>query len=128
VEYLYSYIKYKFKIKLYSDKSGFDKKIYDQNLYRPGLALAAVLSIWFTLFQSAGIWQYRDEVSGSSFRNMKSAFPLSVFSASLFHVLLLPIKIQPFPLLLELADKHKIPLLGSEFNTYKINFYLVGIS
>ena len=46
VEYLYSNIKDKFKIKLYSDKSGFDKKIHDQNLYRPGLALAGFVDLF----------------------------------------------------------------------------------
>ena len=40
VGFFFKNVKNKFNFKLYSDESGFGKTIYDQNLHRPGLALA----------------------------------------------------------------------------------------
>ncbi|MGD1006742.1 MAG: HPr(Ser) kinase/phosphatase [Ignavibacteriaceae bacterium] len=123
VEYLYSNIKDKFKIKLYSDKSGFDKKIYDQNLYRPGLALAGFVDLFtYSRVQVFGNTEmrYLDHLS----ENEKRISLERIFSFNIPCIIITD-KNQPFPLLLELADKHKIPLLGSEFNTTKL-IYLVG--
>jgi HPr kinase/phosphorylase len=36
----------KFKLKLFTDEAGFDKKIYEQNLHRPGLALAGFVDLF----------------------------------------------------------------------------------
>ncbi len=46
VDFLYTYSKDKFKLKLLSDKSGFQRKIHDQNLHRPGLALAGFIDLF----------------------------------------------------------------------------------
>jgi len=46
VDYLLTNSKDIFKLKLFSDDSGFDRKIIDQNLHRPGLALAGFACGW----------------------------------------------------------------------------------
>ncbi|HKB85148.1 MAG TPA: hypothetical protein VKD08_03180, partial [Ignavibacteriaceae bacterium] len=46
VEFLYKNCKELFKLKLFSDKSGFSRKVYDQNLHRPGLALAGFVDLF----------------------------------------------------------------------------------
>jgi HPr kinase/phosphorylase len=123
VEYLYSSIRDKFKIVLFSDKSGFDKKIYDQNLYRPGLALAGFVDLFtYSRVQVFGNTEmrYLDHLS----ENEKLISLKRIFSFDIPCIIITDNN-QPFPLLLELADKHKIPLLGSEFNTTKL-IYLVG--
>lgn len=123
VEFLYSSIRDKFKIKLYSDKSGFDKKIHDQNLYRPGLALAGFVDLFtYSRVQVFGNTEmrYLDHLSEDDKRNSLER----IFSFDIPCIIITD-KNKPFPLLLELANKHHIPLFGSEFNTTKL-IYLVG--
>jgi HPr kinase/phosphorylase len=123
VEFLYSSIKDKFKIKLYSDKSGFEKKIYDQNLYRPGLALAGFVDLFtYSRVQVFGNTEmmYLDHLSDSEKRiSLERIFSFDI------PCIIITDNNQPFQLLIELANKHNIPLLGSEFNTTKL-IYLVG--
>jgi HPr kinase/phosphorylase len=123
VEFLYSSIKDKFKIKLFSDKSGFEKKIYDQNLYRPGLALAGFVDLFtYSRVQVFGNTEmrYLDQLSDEEKRDSLER----IFSFNIPCIIITD-KNKPFQLLLELANKHNIPLFGSEFNTTKLIF-LVG--
>ena len=46
VNYLVENSKDLFKLKLFSDNSGLDRKIVDQNLHRPGLALAGFVDLF----------------------------------------------------------------------------------
>jgi HPr kinase/phosphorylase len=123
VEYLYSSIKDKFKLSLFSDKSGFDKKIHDQNLYRPGLALAGYVDLFtYSRVQVFGNTEmsYLDHMSEDEKRNsLERIFGFDI------PCIIVTDKNKPFPLLIELADKHHIPLFGSDFNTTKL-VYLVG--
>ncbi|MDR3625502.1 MAG: HPr(Ser) kinase/phosphatase [Ignavibacteriaceae bacterium] len=123
VDYLYSNVKEKFRLKLYSDKSGFDKKIYDQNLYRPGLALAGFVDLFtYSRVQVFGNTEmsYLDHMPEEEKRNSIER----IFSFDIPCIIITD-KNEPFPLLVELANKHNIPLFGSEFNTTKL-IYLVG--
>jgi len=123
VEYLYSSIKDKFKLNLFSDKSGFEKKIHDQNLYRPGLALAGYVDLFtYSRVQVFGNTEmsYLDHMSDDEKRNSLER----IFSFDIPCIIVTD-KNKPFPLLIELADKHHIPLFGSDFNTTKL-VYLVG--
>ena len=46
VEFFYNNSKDLFQLELYSDISGFNKRIFEQNLHRPGLALAGFVDLF----------------------------------------------------------------------------------
>ncbi len=123
VEFLYNNIRDKFKLKLYSDRSGFDKKIHDQNLYRPGLALAGFVDLFtYTRVQVFGNTEmrYLDQLSDED--KQKTLDRLFHFNIP---CIILTDNNKPSPLLIELANKYHIPLFASEFATTKL-IYLVG--
>ncbi|MCL5029141.1 MAG: HPr(Ser) kinase/phosphatase [Bacteroidetes bacterium] len=123
VEFLYNNIKDKFKLKLYSNKSGFDKKIHDQNLYRPGLALAGFVDLFtYSRVQVFGNTEmrYLDQLTDEE--KQKTLERLFNFNIP---CIILTDNNKPFPLLIDLSNKYRIPLFTSEFATTKL-IYLVG--
>ncbi len=123
VEFLYNNIKDKFRIKLCSNKSGFDKKIHDQNLHRPGLALAGFLDLFtYSRVQVFGNTEMRYLAQLTDEEKLKTLERLFHFNIP---CIILTDNNKPFPLLVDLANKHHIPLFASEFATTKI-VYLVG--
>ncbi|HEX3073156.1 MAG TPA: HPr kinase/phosphorylase, partial [Ignavibacteriales bacterium] len=46
VDFFYHRVKDKFKLELYTDNSGFERQITEQNLHRPGLALAGFVDLF----------------------------------------------------------------------------------
>jgi HPr kinase/phosphorylase len=123
VEFFYNNAKERFKIQLYSDESGFDKKIYDQNLHRPGLALAGFVDLFtFSRVQVFGntemryLAQLSDKEKGATLERLfKFNIPCIILTDSNI----------PFPLMTELANKYHIPVFGSSFDTTKL-IYFVG--
>ncbi len=123
VEFLYDSIKDKFKIKLHSDKSGFEKKIHDQNLYRPGLALAGFVDLFtYSRVQVFGNTEMRYLAQLNDAAQRETLDRLFSFNIP---CIILTDNNAPFPLLIELANSHHIPLFSSEFATTKL-IYLVG--
>ena len=123
VEVLYLNSKEKFKLKLYSDKSGFEKKIYDQNLYRPGLALAGFVDLFsYSRVQVFGNTEMRYLAQLSEEDKMKKLE--RVFQFNIPCIILTDNNV-PFPMLTELANKYHIPVFGSTFDTTKL-IYLIS--
>ncbi len=123
IEFLYNNIRDKFKFKLISDRSGFDKKIHDQNLHRPGLALAGFLDLFsYSRVQVFGNTEMRYLDSLSEENKLNTLERLFNFDIP---CIILTDGNKPFPVLIELANKHHIPLFTSEFATTKLA-YLVG--
>ncbi|MHB8580946.1 MAG: HPr(Ser) kinase/phosphatase [Ignavibacteriaceae bacterium] len=123
VEFLFNNTRDKFKLKLYSDKSGFSKRITDQNLFRPGLALAGFVDLFsFSRVQVFGNTEmrYLDQLSESARREtIQRVFGFDI------PCIVLTDKNQPFPLLLEIANEHHIPVFGSSYDTTKL-VYLIS--
>ncbi|MGE5411983.1 MAG: hypothetical protein ACM3MI_13565, partial [Clostridiales bacterium] len=46
VDFFIKNVKDRFKLTLFTDESGFNRKIFDQNLHRPGLALAGFVELF----------------------------------------------------------------------------------
>jgi len=123
VNFLLNNSKDAFRLKLYSDESGFERKITDQNLHRPGLALAGFFDLFsFTRIQVLGNTEMRylnqlsDELKREKLEKILSFdIPCIIMTDNN----------EPFPILVELANKHHIPLFGSPFSTTKL-IYLVG--
>ncbi len=123
VEVLYLNSKEKFKLKLYSDKSGFEKKIYDQNLYRPGLALAGFVDLFsYSRVQVFGNTEMR-YLAQLSEEDKKKKLE-RVFQFNIPCIILTDNNV-PFPMLTELANKYHIPVFGSIFDTTKL-IYLIS--
>jgi HPr kinase/phosphorylase len=123
VNYLVENSKDLFKLKLFSDNSGFDRKIIDQNLHRPGLALAGFVDLFsYSRVQIFGNTEMRylsqldeEKKSESVERIFKFNIPCIILTDGN----------QPFPKLIDLANKYHIPVFGTPFSTTKL-VYLVG--
>jgi len=123
VDFLYSNSKEKFKLKLFSDKSGFPRKIYDQTLHRPGLALAGFVDLFsYSRVQVFGNTEMRylaqlseQEKSNALDRIFRFDIPCIILTDNN----------KPFPVLIELANKHHIPVFGSSLDTTRL-VYFVG--
>ncbi len=123
VEFLYNSIKDKFKLKLFSNKSGFEKKIHDQNLYRPGLALAGFVDLFtYSRVQVFGNTEMRYLDHLTDDEKQKTLERLFNFNIP---CIILTDNNKPFQLLIDLSNKYQIPLFSSEFATTKL-IYLVG--
>ena len=123
IEFFYHNVKENFRLKIYSDRSGFDKKIHDQNLYRPGLALAGFLDLFsYSRVQVFGNTEMRFLASLTDTEKKKTLEKLFQFDIP---CIILTDSNKPFPILTEIANKRHIPLFGSEFDTTKL-VYLVG--
>lgn len=123
VGYFYENIKERFKVKLYSDESGFGKKINDQNLHRPGLALAGFVDLFsFSRVQVFGNTELRYLMQLSDDDKKKSLERIFQFDIP---CIILTDNNKPIQILLELANKYHITVLGSHYPTTKL-VYLIS--
>lgn len=112
----------KFRLKLFTDDAGFDKKITEQNLHRPGLALAGFVDLFsFSRVQVFGNTEmrYLNQLSDDLKREkLEKIFQFDI------PCIILTGKNLPFPVLIELAKKYKIPLFGSPLSTTKLIYFV----
>jgi HPr kinase/phosphorylase len=123
VEYFYNNSKDLFQLKLYSDTSGFNKKIYEQNLHRPGLALAGFVDLFsFSRVQVFGNTETQYLSKLDKEERIKAIERIFQFNIP---CIILTDNNEPFPEFLELSNKYEIPLFGTPFSTTKL-VYLVS--
>jgi len=123
VDFLVKNSKDLFKLTLFSDNSGFGRKIIDQNLHRPGLALAGFVDLFsYSRVQIFGNTEMRylsqlteDKKKESIERILKFNVPCIILTDGN----------QPFPILIQLANNYQTPVFGTPFTTTKL-VYLVG--
>lgn len=123
IDFFYNNAKEKFKLKLLSDESGFLKKIYEQNLHRPGLALAGFVDLFsYSRIQVFGNTEmkYLSQLTDDK----KTETLEKIFQFEIPCIILTDNNV-PFPELLNLANKYHIPLFCSPFSTTKL-VYLVS--
>ncbi len=122
VNFLFQNAKEQFKLKLYSDKSGFEKKIYEQNLHRPGLALTGFVDLFsYSRVQVFGNTEMRYLAQLSVDKQKDSLNKILKFDIP---CIILTDNNKPFPLLVELANKFKIPVFGSPYDTTKTTYLI----
>ncbi len=122
VEYFYSNSKDLFQLELYSNNSGFNKKIKEQNLHRPGLALAGFVDLFsFSRVQVVGNTEIQYLSKLNKEERIKSIEGIFQFNIP---CIILTDNNKPFPELVELSNKYQIPLFGTPFSTTKL-VYLV---
>ncbi len=122
VGFLYQHAKKICKLSLLTENNDFDKKIVDQNLHRPGLALAGFVDLFsYTRVQVFGntemryLEQLSDEKKKESLdRIFKFNIPCIILTDNNF----------PFPLLLERSNQNKVPLFTTSYSTTKLVYLL----
>jgi len=123
VGFFFKNVKNKFNFKLYSDESGFGKTIYDQNLHRPGLALAGFVETFsYARVQVFGNTEMRYLAQLSDDKKRETIERIFQFTLP---CIILTNNNEPFPMLVELCQKHQIALFGTPFGTTKL-VYLVS--
>ncbi|MGE5431429.1 MAG: HPr(Ser) kinase/phosphatase [Syntrophomonadaceae bacterium] len=123
VDFFYKNVKDRFKLTLFTDETGFNRNIYDQNLHRPGLALAGFVELFsFTRIQIFGNTEmkYLNQLS----KQERTDTLRKIFQFEIPCIILTDGN-QPFPEMIELADEYHIGMFGSKFTTTKL-VYLVG--
>lgn len=112
-----------FRLKLHSTNPDYERKIFEQNLHRPGLALAGFVDLFsFARVQVFGNTEmrYLQQISEDKKREtLEKIFEFQI------PCIILTDNNTPFPLLTELADKNRVPLFSSPFSTTKL-IYLVS--
>lgn len=122
VDFFYHRVKDKFKLELYTNNSGFERQITEQNLHRPGLALAGFVDLFsYSRIQIFGNteMQYLEKVD----KNERITSLTRIFQFNIPCIIVTDGN-QPFPEMIDLANKYNICLFGSKFSTTKLSFFL----
>ncbi|MCE1187736.1 MAG: HPr(Ser) kinase/phosphatase [Ignavibacteria bacterium] len=123
VRHFYENVSGRFKIRLLSDESGFDRLIKDQNLHRPGLALAGFVDLFsYARVQIFGNTEMRYLLHLDD--EAREAVLHRIFKFDLPCIILTDNN-EPVPGMIELANFYHIPVFGSQYSTTKL-VYLIG--
>ncbi len=123
VEFFYEAIKDKFDIKLLTKKVSLDGLIIQKNLHRPGLALAGFVDLFsFDRVQIVGNTEVK-YLKGLTVKERKKTLD-KILNFNIPCVIFTDNN-NPSADVLRLAEKHKIPIFSSSFETTKLT-YLVG--
>ncbi|MCF8240260.1 MAG: HPr(Ser) kinase/phosphatase [Melioribacteraceae bacterium] len=122
VKFLYANAKERFKLELLSKEVGFEKEIHDQNLHRPGLALAG----FFELFSHDRVQIFGNTEMKylSQLTIAKRAEILSKLFAYNIPCVLITNNNKPYDEILEMSEKYKIPIFGSTHSTTKLSYLI----
>ena len=122
VKFFYTNAKKKFKLALHSDETGFERKIKDQNVHRPGLALAGFVELFsferVQIFGNTEITYLKNLSVEKRLKSLKRLFE--------FHIpcIILTDGNQPFPEMIDLAIKTHVPLFSSPLLTTKLTYLI----
>lgn len=123
VGFFYDNVKNKFDLRLLSDESGFYRRIYEQNLHRPGLALAGFVDLFsYSRVQVFGNTEMRYLSQLSESQRIEALNKILTFDIP---CIIITDNNTPFPELIELTNSFHIPLFGSSLSTTKL-IYLIS--
>ncbi len=122
IGFLYKNAKNICKLNLLTENNDFEKKIIDQNLHRPGLALAGFVDLFsFSRVQIFGNTEMRyleqlsdDKIIESLDRIFKFNIPCIILTDNN----------KPFPILLQKANENKVPVFNTSYLTTKLVYLL----
>ena len=122
VDFFYEKTEKLFGLKLLSDTRDLSRKISDQNLHRPGLALAGFVDLFpYNRVQLLGNTEIKYFINLSDDEQRESLSKLFKFEIP---CIILSNNNQPPPALLKLAEKYNIPILSSHYTTTKLIYLL----
>lgn len=123
VDFFYAGIKDKFNIKLVAGESGFARKITEQNLHRPGLALAGFVDLFsysrVQIFGNTEMQYLKQLDEKARKKTLKRLFEFEI------PCIILTDNNQPFPEMIELSEERNISIFSSNYSTTKL-IYLVS--
>lgn len=123
VGFLFSQGKKICKLKLFTQNHDFEKKLFEQNVHRPGLALAGFVELFsYARVQIFGNTEVRYLQQLSPKKEEEALARLFKFNIP---CIILTNNNKPSDALLRLAEENKVPLLGTEFTTTKL-VYLIS--
>ena len=122
VGFLYDHAKKICRLNLLSENNDFEKKIFDQNLHRPGLALAGFVDLFsYSRVQVFGNTEMRyleqlnpDKLNDSLEKIFQFNIPCIILTSDN----------SPLPLLLEKVNKYHVPLFQTSYSTTKLVYLL----
>jgi HPr kinase/phosphorylase len=122
VGFLYDHAKKICRLNLLSESNNFDKKVFDQNLHRPGLALAGFVDLFsYSRVQVFGNTEMRyleqlgpDKLDESLEIIFQFDIPCIVLTSNN----------EPLPILLEKVNKYQVPLFQTSYSTTKLVYLL----
>lgn len=110
------------KLELYSNNPDLERKLTDQNLHRPGLALAGFVDLFsYTRVQVFGNTEMRYLKKLSSDKQEKAFSTILQFNVP---CIILTNNNRLPPNLLEMANEKSVPVFGSPFSTTKLVYLL----
>ncbi len=123
VGFLYENAKNICKLKLLTNNNDFEKKIFDQNIHRPGLALAGFVDLFsYNRVQVFGNTEMRYLEQLSDKKKAESLDRIFKFNIP---CIVLTDSNEPFSILIEKANLNKIPVFLTSYSTTKL-VYLLG--
>ena len=122
IGFLYKNAKNICKLNLLTENNNFEKKIIDQNLHRPGLALAGFVDLFsFSRVQIFGNTEMRYLEQLSEEKIMESLERIFEFNIP---CIILTDDNKPFEALLKKANEKKIPVFNTCYSTTKLIYLL----
>jgi len=122
VEFFYKNAKKIGKLELISENPDLERKISDQNLHRPGLALAGFVDLFsYNRVQIFGNTEIRYLHKLSSDQQLNALGTLFQFNVP---CIILTNNNTPAPNLLKMAREKKVPIFNSPYNTTKLVYLL----
>ncbi|MDP3150978.1 MAG: HPr(Ser) kinase/phosphatase [Ignavibacteria bacterium] len=122
VKFFYNNAKSRFKLTLHSDETGFSREIKDQNVHRPGLALAGFVELFsYERVQIFGNTEITYLKNLSVEKRLKSLHKIFEFNIP---CIILTDGNQPFPEMVDLAIKQHVPLFSSPLLTTKLTYLI----
>lgn len=122
VGFLYNHSKNICKLKLLSEVNDFEKKLFDQNLHRPGLALAGFVDLFsYKRVQVFGNTEMRYLAQLSEDKKLESLERIFKFNIP---CIILTDDNEAFPLLLSKASEFNVPIFSTHYSTTKLVYLL----
>jgi len=122
VRFFYTNAKNKFKLTLHSDETGFDRKIKEQNVHRPGLALAGFVELFsyerVQIFGNTEITYLRNLNSEARIKSLKNLFKFPI------PCIILTDGNIPLEEMVQLAIETHVPLFSSPLLTTKLTYLI----
>lgn len=122
VDFFYEHAKNIGKLKLETREADLTRKIYEQNLHRPGLALAGFVDLFsFSRIQIFGNTEARYLSQLSEDQKNKSLQTIFDFEIP---CIILTDNNKPDPIFLKLATENNIPIFTSPYSTTKLVYFV----
>jgi len=123
VKYFFEHCFERLRLKSFTGEIGFNRLITEQNLHRPGLALAGFVDLFsYKRIQMFGNTEIKYLINLTPRKRRASIEKLMEFKIP---CIIISSKKEPFDELLEFANKHKIAVFGSNLSTTKLSFLTV---